>query len=158
MRPYIPAALALACLLIAGSGQAADKHKDVSFSPAKFPEQRGNLIEALNTKVYAELSDEAKREVLQALDRMQKRLEGIDSVSQLSKTDKIEVFNDQELINTLLTSAAADSRLICRREKTLGSNMRGNSCLTVAERRRRQQESQDQVRQLQRSAPLPAGN
>lgn len=158
MRTKTLASMAALCLLMGGVVQAADKHQDVRFSPAGFAEQRGDLIEKLDSDLYREISDESKAQVVQALDRMQQRLDGVTSIDQLSEADKVAVFNDQELVNTLLTNAAADSRLICKREKTLGSNMRSNSCLTVAERRRRQEESQEQMRRMQRPAPLPPGN
>ena len=149
---------ALALLLAAGASLAADQHKDVKFSPSKFDKQRGDIIEALEGKQYYEISDDAKRQVIEALDRMSARLQGVGSIDQLGDEDKVAVFNDQELINNLLTNAAADSRLVCTRQKSLGSNMRSNSCMTVAERRRRQEESREQMRRMQRSAPLPAGN
>lgn len=157
MRKTALATVATVLLLAAGAVSAAEKHRDVDFSPARFSEQRGDLIEKLRSDLYREISDESKQQVLEALERMQQRLGGVQSIDQLNEVDKVAVFNDQELVNTLLTSAAADSRLICRREKTLGSNMRSNSCLTVAERRRRQEDSQESVRRMQRGAPLPQG-
>ncbi|MCK7595585.1 hypothetical protein [Pseudomarimonas salicorniae] len=156
--PALRYPILLALLLGAANASAASRHKDVTFSPAGFSEQRGRLIESLNGKLYHEIGDEAKQEVLDALDRMSARLSGVSSIDQLSEPDKVAVFNDQELINTLLSDAAADSRLVCTREKTLGSNMRSNTCLTVAERRRRQEQSQEQMRRLQRPSALPAGN
>lgn len=157
MRPFLSVVPALLLLLAGGFAEAAQSQKDVKFSPSRFSEQRGDIIEALEGDRYREISEDAKQQVLQALDRMQARLDGVQSVEQLNADDKVAVFNDQELINTLLTSAAADSQLICRREKTLGSNMRSNACMTVAERRRRQEESQEQLRKIQGSGYLPPG-
>lgn len=149
--------LALLACLVAGAVQAKE-HKDLKFDPATFSEQRGRLIEAIESgEAYREISDDDQRAVIQALDRMQARLSSVQSIAQLSSDDKIAVFNDQELVNNLLTQAAADSRLVCTRGKTLGSNMRSNSCMTVAERRRRQEESQDQMRRMQRPGTLPPG-
>lgn len=148
----------LSLSLLACAVRAGDDHEKVEFSPSRFAEQRGDIIESLDSKQYYEITEDAKQQVVQALDRMQAKLEGVSSVDQLSDDDKVAVFNDQELINTLLTDAAEDSRLICQRGKTLGSNMRSNSCMTVAERRRRQEEGQNQMRKIQRSGVLPPGN
>jgi hypothetical protein len=157
MKILAPAfALTLLCLSICA--HADDEHEAVKFSPSHFSDQRGDIVESLDGKQYYEITDEAKQQVLQALDRMQAKLQDVTSVDQLSEADKVAVFNDQELINNLLTEAAADSRLICKREKTLGSNMRSNSCLSVAERRRRQEEDQDKMRRIQRSGYLPPAN
>src|SRR3546814_19983702 len=54
----------------------------------------------------------------------------------LNERRKLRVFNDQELINNILTSADEDSRLVCRREKKTGTHMASNQCMTVAERQR----------------------
>lgn len=158
MHAFSRIATLLILSLSASAAQAAKDHEDVEFSPSRFAEQRGDIIESLDSKLYYEITDDAKAQVMQALDRMQAKLDGVQSVDQLSENDKVAVFNDQELINTLLTDAAEDSRLICQRGKTLGSNMRTNSCMTVAERRRRQEEGQNQMRKIQRSGYLPPGN
>jgi hypothetical protein len=44
-------------------------------------------------------------------------------IEQVSPQDRTEIFNDQEVINTIMTRAHADSRMVCRRERTTGSNM-----------------------------------
>jgi hypothetical protein len=147
-------AAAAAALVLAASAAASSGHQDVAFDPATFSTQKDTLIDALHSKTYYEISDENKTKVIQALNRMQDKLGGITAISELSETDKLAVFNDQELINTLLTQAAEDSRLICKREKKLGSNMPTNVCMTVAQRREAQRQAQEQVRNSVRGARL----
>jgi hypothetical protein len=57
----------------------------------------------------------------------------------------VRVFNDQEVVNTLLTQARADSRLVCDRSRPTGSHRRQTKCQTVAERRRRMESDQDHL-------------
>ena len=144
----------LIALVLAGSALASSEHKEVAFDPATFTSQKEKLIDSLHSKTYYEISDENKAKVVEALNRMEDRLVGISAISELSETDKLAVFNDQELINTLLTQAAEDSRLICKREKKLGSNMPVNTCMTVAQRREAQQKAQEQMRNSVRGARL----
>ena len=145
----------LFALALAGSALASSDHKPVEFDPANFPKQREILVDALHSKTYFEITDENKTKVIDALNRMQDKLATVKAVSELSEKDKVAVFNDQQLINTLLTEAAEDSRLVCKREKKLGSNMPVNTCMTVAQRREAQQKAQDQLRGKFRGGRLP---
>ena len=144
----------LLALAFAGSALASSEHKAVAFDPATFSSQKEALIDALHSKTYYEISDENKIRVVEALKRMEDKLAGIGAISDLSETDKLAVFNDQELINNLLTEAAEDSRLVCKREKKLGSNMPVNTCMTVAQRREAQRKAQEQLRNSARGPRL----
>lgn len=156
MRCLVVLALISACLA-GGNASAAGKqeHQPLRFSPALFAEQRENIIEDLGDGIYRELSDADRQRVLEALSRMADKLEDVSQFDQLDKRDQTTVFNDQELINNLLSEAAADSRLICKREKFVGSHRTTNVCLTVAERRRLAEAAQEQMRGLQGSGYLP---
>ena len=87
----------------------------------------------------------------EALDRMGGVMDGVASVDDLDADRRISLFNDQEVVNTILTQAASDSRLICDRRAATGSHMRVSNCQTVAERRRRQENDQGELDKLQRS-------
>ena len=85
--------------------------------------------------------------VVDALGRIDALL-GKGGHASLPDKDKIEVFNDQDLINTLLTQAREDSRLVCRRERPVGSNRPQNICITVAARRQARENGADALRDL----------
>lgn len=70
---------------------------------------------------------------------------GDGGIQSMSQERRVAVFNDQELVNGLLTRAREDSRLVCRREKTVGSNLPVSVCHTVAERRRQSDDSRDHL-------------
>lgn len=139
-------------LAVAMSGSiAAQTHKalDVKHS---FSEQQQAVISDFNGEKYSEISPEDKSKVIDALNRIMNQLgTGNQDINRLPEDVRVSIFNDQNLINTVLTQAAADSRLVCRREKTIGSNMPQNNCLTVAERRRQKNDAQDAVSRMQRT-------
>ena len=70
--------------------------------------------------------------------------------------NSLELFNQQEIVNTLLTRAAADSRQVCERIEKTGSHRKTTVCRTVAERERRRRYDQDRL-QNDRKNILPQG-
>lgn len=110
-------------------------------------------IDLAGNKTYSELSPADRASVVNALARIQEKL-GDDAVlSSLHPTAQVEVVNDQELVNGLLSKAAADSRLICRREMLTGSNRPQTVCLTAAERKAMRERSLDAMRKTGISQP-----
>lgn len=113
-----------------------------------YAEQRQRIMSDLQGgEVYSEISAENRGRVVDALGRID-RLLGDDGHTNLPDKDKIAVFNDQDLVNTLLTQAREDSRLICRRERPVGSNRPQNICITVAARREARDNGADALRNL----------
>ena len=76
-------------------------------------------------------------------------------MSELPERTRLEVFNEQELVNTLLTEAREDSRQVCTREKKVGSHRTTTMCKTVAERRRDMEQSQGALRTNMRVVCVP---
>ncbi|HET6396626.1 MAG TPA: hypothetical protein VFF91_07275 [Pseudoxanthomonas sp.] len=151
--------LLLSLLGLAAFGADARIASDGGFSPEKgldvnasFAAQREAILAALgNGKTYAEITPENRRRVTASLDRIAALLGDRQQVSELPERTRLEVFNEQELVNTLLAGAREDSRLVCTREKRVGSHRATTQCMTVAERRRAREESQDELRDMQRS-------
>ena len=65
-------------------------------------------------------------------------LEGKTSTDDLTETQRIEAFNTLEWIEAAINNAE-DERLVCRRERTIGSTRLLRVCRTVAEERRMQE-------------------
>lgn len=127
-----------------------------SATPASKPLQEGGayieqrdriLADLRGGEVYSEIKLQDRDSVHSALKRIDSRL-GADGVGRLSEADKLAVFNDQELVNSILTKAKDDSRLICRRERPMGSNRPQNICITVAQRREARENGVDMMRSL----------
>lgn len=116
-----------------------------------FRAQRAEIEKGLaDGKTYAEITAADRTKVRESLDRISSRLEGVDSVDSLSESAKMEVFNNQEVVNTILTQAEADSRLVCQRTAPTGSNRKVTRCETVAARKRRMELDQGNLQKIQK--------
>lgn len=91
-------------------------------------------------EVYSEIASADRDSVLAALDRVS-LVVGEGTVNALSAESKEPVLKDQELINTVLAKARDDSRLVCTREKPMGSNRTSRQCMTAAQRERIRQDT-----------------
>lgn len=154
--------LFVALLFLASTSAHAGKsdfgHETVNFDPAQFAKQRSVIErEIVRGERYAEISDSDKRDVLASLDTMGKLLDGKTGLDQLNADQRIQLFNHQEKVNSLLTGAAEDSRLICRRETKTGSHRQETKCMTVAQSRRAREDAEDTLRRASRRV-LPQSN
>lgn len=148
---------ALGLLALSGATFASSEPALVEpTSEAAFSAQRATIEKRLaDGKTYAEIAPGDRQRVQQALERMGGELEGMASTEQMQTEARTRLFNDQELVNNILTQAAADSRLVCEHHTPTGSRMRVTTCETVAERERRMQNDQNELRKLQRTvSPL----
>ena len=142
----------LLMVLLFGFATAANAtaEPEVSVTEGSFAAQAREIKKSLSDgKTYAEMSRVERDEVRSLLDRMSARLEGVATVEELPEQDRLDLFNEQERVNALLVKAYADSRIVCAKRGRTGSHMRDNSCQTVAERRRRAEQDQENMRLLQ---------
>ena len=119
----------------------------VELTSGTFERQREAVMQDLaeGTK-YSEIPEKEKLTVVTLLGRMSSLISRAPSVEELHDSDRAQLFNDQEQVNTILTRARADSRVVCRREAPVGTRRAQTRCLTVAERRLATETSQDQLR------------
>ncbi|CAN5624818.1 hypothetical protein BH23PSE2_BH23PSE2_10110 [soil metagenome] len=109
-----------------------------------FAAQKQQIVADLGEgKRYAEIKPADLEKVRAALTRMDKVLSTTADTQSLDEWTKVSIFNDQELINTILTEAGEDSRVVCERTRKIGSQRMESTCKTVAERRRDRVASQD---------------
>jgi hypothetical protein len=141
--------LAVVMIAVAAAAHAAkpnsEKPKALDLNQP-FLAQMDSIEKALSDgETYAEISQEDRSKVRQALSQIATALSqsGGDT---LNKAEQTKLLNEQNLVNQILGQAAADSRLICRREATIGSLRTTTQCKTVAERRREAQDAQDAMR------------
>jgi hypothetical protein len=160
MRPISflqPATLAFA-LAMTGWQASASLAAEAAAGPelAHFPVQRRAIETDLAAgERYRELSRFDRAQVIDSLDRIDAITRDRQSIAELSADERAELFNQQDLINTLLTKAAEDSRMVCTRSRPVGSNMIATTCKTVAERRQLRDESQKAMYTGQKAHPLP---
>ena len=137
MKPRVLLAVCIVFCSMALSAAPKQGDAPLAFEPAKFANARSAIERDLQSgDRYKEIVGEDREAVLAALGRLSNRLSDVKSLDQLDEKSKLEVFNDQELVNNILTKAQADSRVICKREAPTGSRMAVNICKTVAQRRR----------------------
>ncbi len=97
---------------------------------------------------YAEIEPEQQRRARDLLRRMGQLTDADGRAVALPPDRKVELFNLQEELNGILEQAAEDSRLVCRRQRHVGSNRPVNTCATVAERRRLREGGQEMFRSI----------
>lgn len=140
-------ALSLAMTLASTAHARVDKDAEVKLdSTAPVAEQIAAIEKALSSENYSEISMEQKSAVQQALGRIRLKMGGHQRVDEVSPQARVEIFNDQEMVNTILTQARADSRMVCRRERSTGSNMPQRVCMTVAQRREAEEAARKTLR------------
>ena len=128
----LPLRWSFACLMLAAplfaAGAAPVKDAE-SFRAMK------QAIEAglLESGVYGKIRRNDRAEVNAALDRMETLFEKAGSTAQMDKADRVALYNDQELVNNILTDAKEGYREICRFERTTGSHRMGTKCQTARE-------------------------
>jgi len=152
---------ALSMLVMAGQAMAADKTVplDLHNAPDVVAKQLQKINQDMNDgETYAEISPENRSRVREALGRITGALETANG-RPLSGEAENQAFNDQEIVNTLLTNAKEDSRVVCERDRQMGSNRITSKCMTVAERTRLREQAQKANRDLsQRQLQRDPGN
>ncbi len=141
--------------LLAMSIGPANAQRTTAVDVAKeFPDQQQAILDDLRGEKYSEISPQDRKTVVQALERITARLADGATPQQLSESERVALYNDQSLVNTILTRAGEDSRVVCRREKTIGSQRAQNQCMTVAERRRQRNSAQDTLLEGRRTGKV----
>lgn len=116
-------------------------------------QQLARVEGALHSERYSEIGVEDKSKVNAAIARIRDNLGQHQTVEEANPAERMAIFNDQELINSILTRAHADSRMVCQRERLTGSNRHTNVCMTVAQRREARENSADVLRNYNRVNP-----
>ncbi|EKT4089668.1 MULTISPECIES: hypothetical protein [Stenotrophomonas] len=151
MKSLLMSAVLISGLTLATAASASNQSGEV-FIPGKPLQQQIERIEIeLNDgETYSELKQTDRSRVREALVRMRTAVEQHPDRDSMPEQVRTDVFNDQQIVNTVLTQAREDSRLICQREKATGSNRSTTQCTTVAERARRKDKAQRDMGQAQR--------
>jgi hypothetical protein len=142
---------AFAMLLTVSAGAWATQDQPrLALADGGFSEQRAQIeADLADGETYAEISNMDRSTVRELLQRISTRLESVASLDELTDEEKALLFNDQEQVNVILTQAASDSRQVCRHEAATGTRFKKTRCYTVAERRRRMEQDQDDLRRSQ---------
>ena len=142
-------------ILLAGTISTAVSDTVRLSAMEQFETEKKQILQDLGSNtIYREITGGDMKLVKDALDRMSGHLENVDDLAQMSEAQRAELYNDQELVNTVLTMAENDSRTVCRRSGKLGTNFKTTTCETVKDRRARQEEDRRAIDMLIRGRPL----
>lgn len=121
-----------------------------------FEKEKATILKDINDGImYSEISHKDANLVRDALNRMSEVLSTVDDPQQLDQEKLVRLYNEQNLINTILTMAENDSRQVCRRRGRLGTNFKTTTCETVAERRERQEADRMEISRILKSDIKP---
>lgn len=142
-------------MLLAGTISTAVSDTVRLSAMEQFEAEKKQILQDLRSNtIYREITGGDMKLVKDALDRMSGHLENVDDLAQMSEGQRAELYNDQELVNTVLTMAENDSRTVCRRSGKLGTNFKTTTCETVKDRRARQEADRRAIDTLIRGRPL----
>lgn len=139
----------LGCLSFAVHARPTAEAAVTLTADAPAAQQLTSVENALRSEEYSEMTLENRSRVQAALNRIRVKLGSNERVDQLPPLQRTDVFNDQELINTLMSTAKEDSRMVCRSERPTGSNRPQRVCATVAQRRIATESAKNMMRELQ---------
>ena len=143
MSPKYAIALA-ACFALASAVRADQNSAQVTMSKADFDVVKSRMIGQLDSDRYSEITPQDKASVIGALDRIDQRL----GKPSLGEKDRLDIINDQELINQITTHAKAESRMYCEREMLTGSHITKVACMTWDKWVQRQKDGQTSMTNL----------
>lgn len=140
--PLFRTTLALALVLSTASVFAADMPQSASGILQAQRELRTKLDNP--TGEYSRFPTDAVARMKQAQDRIFRLLDGVTSVDQLDDAKKADLSSALDEVKAVLADNAG-SRLVCRREARMGTNITEKRCETIADREARARQSQQDV-------------
>jgi hypothetical protein len=94
--------------------------------------------------IYARMATDKRDELIVRQDRLFKLLEGKKTSDELGESERLEAFNELEWIEATINQEP-DERMVCRREKKLGSNRISQVCRTAAEEAQQREEARKRL-------------
>lgn len=104
---------------------ASDAPVQLDVSKGDIAGQRAAIMKTISGNEYSELADGDRNELVRQLDAIEQDPSAVE-----------RNLASQKRANQILATGYADSKLICRQVKEIGSNMSKRSCMTVAAKRR----------------------
>ena len=145
LRSFRPAALAVMLVFLAGASAA---HAARPVTATQAPDAIRTQVDKIHAEAKAgkrgwdNISAEKKTQLTTARDRVVALLDGKKNAAELQEQERTELTQVLNDINTL-AKEADDERMVCTREKAVGSNFPIETCMTVAQRRAQREASQD---------------
>lgn len=143
----IKLSLGLFVCLWAGALAAKDDEAHQISLDGGFADTRAAIIREVDRgDLYREMTDAQRKSLFAELDQIAALMGASSSPSQ---GDQAVLQRLQNSVNALLAQVAEDSKLVCRRERGLGSNIPTRVCQTVAARRRQEAAAREEISRQQ---------
>jgi hypothetical protein len=142
-------ALLILPLALAASGPKA---RDVATIVSEQQEIRAGVLAGEGR--YADLPARKRDELVRRQDALLKMLDGKESTDDLPERSRIEAFNTLEWIEAVVNKED-DERMVCIRERTIGSNRLTRTCRTAAQWAEARERAREQM--LKRGACTDLG-
>lgn len=143
---------ALAGLLLPLALHANDKSVDLDQVRAEQQQIRAGIAAA--TGPYAGMPASRRAELVRKQDALLRLIEGKSDARELTAAERTEAFNAVEWIQAAITEND-DDRMVCTRERTVGSNRIQSVCRTQAQARQAREAARE--RMLKRGACTELG-
>ena len=105
---------------------------------------------------YSRYSADDLAKMRRAQDKIFKMLDGVSSLDQLNEDQKTALSNELDQVKATLTQNEGN-RLVCYRERKTGTNLVAKRCETVQEREARVHDSEEQMREFNRTPQTRSG-
>ena len=125
--------LAGGLLCLAGVA-AANDHPNLDAGAIRDQQRDIRIAVDAGRGAYKDMPDSKKRELFGRQDHVLQLIGDHARTTELNERQQIDLFNNLEAIQAIVNSAE-DERMICQRERPVGSNRIRTICKTVAQRR-----------------------
>ena len=105
---------------------------------------------------YEYVKPKERDTIERTLAEMESLFEATGGVDKMKQDDKVKLFNDQEVVNSILTRRDRD-RVVCEDKPKLGSHVRTTQCHTVAQEEEARRGSKDTMDEWMRRGCANAG-
>jgi hypothetical protein len=132
----------------------ADTYARSITDAAAFVEEVNETLANARQGLYGSIKADDVDRLDQAQDTITNLLDGEESAAKLAPEERIELFNAQEVITSILRNDEKN-RKVCLNIKTTGSRITKRECLTVAQREARAKAARDAAESAQRLDCVP---
>jgi len=141
----IALALSLAALQTAGARENYHEKQVNADTKEAFADISQNVRRQMDTGgKYEFVPADERTKIDKTFGEMTALFDQYGTVSAMNEDAKVKLFNDQEVVNSILTKRDRD-RVICENKTKLGSHIRETTCHTYAQEVQARQETQKQM-------------
>ena len=133
---------------------AADAKAAAISDAAAFVKELDFTMKLAREGLYGEIKEADMDRLNEAHDTITILLDGQETAMDLPPDDRIELYNAQELITSIIRNDDKNRR-VCMRVKTTGSRITKRECMSVAEREQRAKAARDAAGEMLRVDCVP---